>query len=158
MTESQHASGIFKKILMAEDNPNDAELALEALSAHNLSNEVLVVEDGVHALDYLYRRNAYKDRPAGNPCVLLLDLKMPRVDGLEVLRTLKSDEQLKTIPIVVLTSSREEQDIIRSYALGTNAYVVKPVNFADFVEAVKSLGVFWAIMNEPPPGTGGRKN
>ncbi|HTL51980.1 MAG TPA: response regulator [Planctomycetota bacterium] len=157
MSNPSSKSGQIRTILMAEDNPNDAELALEALGHHNLSNQVVVVEDGVHALDYLYRRGNYKDRPAGNPCVLLLDLKMPRIDGLEVLKTMKSDPQLKTIPVVILTSSREEQDLVKGYELGTNAYVVKPVNFADFVEAVKTLGLFWAVFNEQPPVSAGPK-
>ena len=142
----------LKRIVLAEDNPNDVELTLAALSEINLANEVVVVRDGAEALDYLFRRNQYAGRAAGNPAVLLLDLKMPKVDGLDVLRALKADEAMKTIPIVMLTSSREEQDLISSYKLGVNAYVVKPVDFRAFIDAVRQLGVFWAVINEPPPG------
>ena len=142
----------LKRIVLAEDNPNDVELTLAALGEINLANEVVVVRDGAETLDYLYRRNAYAGRPPGNPAVLLLDLKMPKVDGLDVLRALKADEALKTIPVVMLTSSREEQDLIRSYKLGANAYVVKPVDFRSFIDAVRQLGAFWAVVNEPPPG------
>ena len=137
-------------ILLAEDNPNDVELTLEALSAYNIANQVGVVSDGAEALDFLYRRGKYEGRTNGDPAVVLLDLKMPKVDGLEVLRIIKSDPGLKTIPVVVLTSSREETDLVRSYELGVNAYVVKPVSFQQFVESVRHLGVFWAIINEPP--------
>ena len=144
----------LKRIVLAEDNPNDVELTLAALGEINLANEVVVVRDGTETLDYLYRRNAYADRAPGNPAVLLLDLKMPKVDGLDVLRVLKADETLKTIPVVMLTSSREEQDLIRSYKLGANAYVVKPVDFKSFIDAVRQLGAFWAVVNEPPPGGG----
>lgn len=140
----------LKRILYAEDNQNDVELTLEALTEHNLANEVVVVSDGAEALDYLYRRNKFKARNVGHPAVVLLDLKLPKVDGLEVLRTLKSDPDLKMIPVVILTSSREENDLVRSYELGVNAYVVKPVAFQQFLEAVKSLGIFWALINEPP--------
>lgn len=140
----------IKRILLAEDNVNDIELTLEALADHRLANEVIVVHDGAEALDYLYRRNAFKDRPMENPVVILLDLKMPKVDGLEVLRTIKSDPDLKRIPVVILTSSREESDLIRSYDLGVNAYVVKPVAFQEFVEAIKKIGAFWVLTNEPP--------
>jgi CheY-like chemotaxis protein len=140
-------------ILLAEDNPNDVELTLAAFSEHNLANEVFVVSDGEEALDYLYQRGRYKDRPNGNPAVILLDLKMPKVNGLEVLRTIKQDEKLKKIPVVMLTSSREEPDLVRSYQLGVNAYVVKPVGFQSFMDAVKQIGVFWALFNEPPPGS-----
>lgn len=143
----------FKRILLAEDNPNDVEMTLVALAEHNLANEVVAVGDGEEALDYLFARGKYAGRGDGNPAVLLLDLKMPKVDGLEVLRVVKSDEKLRTIPIVMLTSSREEQDLVRSYQLGVNAYVVKPVGFRAFVDAVKELGVFWALVNEPPPGS-----
>jgi len=138
----------LKSILLAEDNPNDVELTLEALAQHKLANEVVVVEDGVEALDYLYCRGEFHGRSGGNPAVVLLDLKMPKVDGLEVLRTIKSDPALKGVPVVLLTSSREDRDIIDGYELGVNAYVVKPVNFTDFIDAVKQLGVFWAIINE----------
>jgi CheY-like chemotaxis protein len=143
----------LRSILLAEDNPNDVELTLAAFSEHNLANEVFVVSDGEEALDYLYRRGRFKERPNGNPAVMLLDLKMPKVDGLEVLRTIKQEEKLKNIPVVMLTSSREEQDLVRSYQLGVNAYVVKPVGFQSFMDAVKQIGVFWALFNEPPPGS-----
>jgi CheY-like chemotaxis protein len=142
----------LRTILLAEDNPNDVELTLAALRENRLVNDVVVVRDGAQALDYLYRRNQYDARTSGNPAVLLLDLKMPKVDGLEVLRQVKSDPSLRVMPIVVLTSSREEQDLLRSYDLGVNAYVVKPVDFHDFIDAVKMLGGFWAVINEPPPG------
>lgn len=141
----------LKRILLVEDNANDAELTLEALSEHNLANEVDRTSDGAEALDYLYRRGAYAEREDGNLAVILLDLKLPKVDGLEVLRAIKSDESLKYIPVVVLTSSREESDLVESYRLGVNAYVVKPVNFTEFITAVKEVGAFWAIVNEPPP-------
>ena len=143
----------LKPILLVEDSPRDTELTLNALAHHNLANEVIVLRDGVEALDYLYRRGQFAERPAGNPAVVLLDLKMPRVDGMEVLRQVKSDPQLKMIPVVVMTSSREEQDVATSYELGVNAYIVKPVQFEDFVEAVRLVGAFWAVVNEPPPGS-----
>ena len=145
-----------KRILLAEDNANDVELTMTALRENHVANEVTVVRDGAEALDYLFKRNAYAHRTGGNPAVLLLDLKMPKVDGIEVLRQVKGDPQLRTIPIVVLTSSREEQDLARTYDLGVNAYVVKPVDFLEFVDAVKLLGGFWAVVNEPPPGGGPR--
>lgn len=140
----------LKRILLMEDNPKDVELTLAALAEHNLANEVVVTRDGAEGLDYLYKRGQFQMRAAGNPAVILLDLKMPKVDGLEVLRQVKSDPSLKTIPVVMLTSSREEKDLVLSYNLGVNAYVVKPVNFQEFLGAVKELGVFWAIINEPP--------
>ena len=143
----------IKCILLAEDNPNDVELTLNALAEHNLVNSVVVVNDGAQALDYLYQRGAFALRGSGNPAVILLDLKMPKVDGLEVLRTIRSDAKLKTIPVVVMTSSREESDLLKSYELGVNAYVVKPVNFQEFVDAIKLVGAFWALVNEPPPGS-----
>ena len=143
----------LKRILLAEDNPQDVELTLTALDEHNLANEVVVVNDGAEALDYLYRRGKYAMRADNDPAVVLLDLKMPKVDGLEVLRTIKKDDNLKTIPLVILTSSREEKDLVESYKMGVNAYVVKPVNFQQFIEAVKELGAFWAVVNEPPPGS-----
>lgn len=146
----------LKRILLAEDDPRDVELTLTALAEYNLANEIVVVRDGVEALDYMYRRGPFADRPAGNPAVILLDLKMPRLDGLQVLRQLKTDEALRLIPIVTLTSSRENSDLAECYRLGVNAYVVKPVRFSEFVEAVKSLGVFWALINEPPPGSARR--
>ncbi len=141
----------IKKILLVEDNENDIELTLNALQECHLSNEVLSLRDGAEALDYMYQRNQYADRDGSLPCVILLDLKMPRVDGLEVLRTLKSDASLRHIPIVTLTSSREERDLVLSYDLGVNAFVVKPVDFNQFVQAIRNLGMFWAIINEPPP-------
>jgi CheY-like chemotaxis protein len=141
----------IKKILLVEDNENDIELTLNALQECRLSNEVHAVRDGAEALDYMYQRNKYKDRAEGLPCVILLDLKMPRVDGIEVLRVLKSDDQLRQVPIVMLTSSREERDLVLSYDLGVNAFVVKPVDFSQFVQAIRNLGMFWAIINEPPP-------
>jgi CheY-like chemotaxis protein len=141
----------LKRILLAEDNANDAELTLTALRANRLANEVIVVRDGAEALDYLQRRGQHADRREGLPALMLLDLKMPKVDGLEVLRIVRNDRELRTLPIVVLTSSREEQDLVRSYDLGVNAYVVKPVDFQSFVEAVKLIGGFWAVLNEPPP-------
>jgi CheY-like chemotaxis protein len=140
-----------RRILLAEDNANDVELTLTALKANNILNDVVVTRDGAEALDYLRRRGRYADRSLEDPALILLDLKMPKVDGLEVLRQVKADGSLKTIPIVVLTSSREEQDLINSYDLGVNAYVVKPVDFYAFVDAVKVLGGFWALVNEPPP-------
>ena len=143
----------LKRILLVEDNPNDIELTLSALEEHHLANEVIVVRDGQEALDYLYRGGSFKLRGNGNPAVVLLDIKLPKVDGIEVLRKIKSDISLKIIPVVMLTSSREEKDLIDSYNLGVNAYVVKPVDFKEFVEAVKELGVFWALVNEPPPGS-----
>jgi len=140
-----------KTILLAEDDPNDVELTLTALGEHNLANQVAVVHDGEEALDYLYRREKFSERLNGNPIFVLLDLKMPKVNGLEVLRKMKSDERLKTIPVIVLTSSREAPDLAECYELGVNAYVVKPVDFQDFINAVKELGIFWAAINEPPP-------
>ena len=138
-------------ILLAEDNPNDVELTIEALDQHNLANRVTVAHDGVEAMEYLRREGAFKDREPGDPAVVLLDIKMPRKDGLEVLREIRSDPALKKVPVVILTSSREEQDLITSYDLGVNAYVVKPVDFPHFIDAVKQLGVFWAVLNERPP-------
>jgi two-component system response regulator len=143
----------LKRILLAEDNLSDAELALDALETNHLANEVIHVRDGAETLDYLYRRGAFADRPPGQPALVLLDLKMPKVDGMDVLRQVKGDPALKQIPIVVMTSSREERDLVKSYALGVNAYVVKPVQFHEFVDAVKQLGGFWGVLNEPPPGS-----
>lgn len=148
----------LKRILLAEDNEHDVELTLNALSENRLANEVVVARDGAEALDYLYRRGAYQGREEGNPVVVLLDLKMPKVDGLEVLRKVKSDDNLRQIPIVMLTSSREENDLVESYRLGVNAYVVKPVEFGRFVQAVGELGVFWAMVNEAPPGSVGKSS
>jgi len=141
------------RILIVEDDPKDVELTLTALEEYNLANEVVVTRDGEEALDYLYCRGNFKMRTSDNPAVLLLDLKLPKVDGLEVLQQIKSDEKLKMIPVVVLTSSREERDMVASYRLGVNAYVVKPVDFHEFVNAIKELGIFWAVINEPPPGS-----
>ncbi len=140
-----------RRILMAEDSANDVELTLAALAEHRLANQVDVVRDGAEALDYLYRRGDWAARAEGNPAVMLLDLKMPKLTGLEVLKTMKSDPALKTIPVVMLTSSREEGDLLASYQLGVNAYVVKPVEFPDFMAAVSRLGGFWALVNEAPP-------
>jgi CheY-like chemotaxis protein len=141
----------LRPILLAEDNPNDVELTLTALRALNLANEIIVVNDGAEVLNFLYRRNAFKNRPDVLPAVLMLDLKMPKVDGLEALRQIRTDPALRLLPIVILTSSREENDLVRGYQLGANAYVVKPVDFEQFVSAVGQLGIFWAIINEPPP-------
>jgi len=140
----------IKKILLVEDDPKDVELTLTALADYQLTNAVDVARDGAEALDYLYRRGKFQTREGHNPAVIILDLKLPKVSGLEVLRQVKADEKLKGVPVVVLTSSREEQDLITSYQLGVNAYVVKPVDFHKFVEAVKTLGVFWAVLNEAP--------
>jgi CheY-like chemotaxis protein len=145
----------YKRILLVEDSANDAELTLTALTENHLVNEVVVARDGEEALDYLHRRGAFATRPDDNPVVVLLDLKLPKVDGLEVLAAIKSDPALRTIPVVMLTSSREEQDIVRSYDLGVNAYVVKPVEFSQFASALRELGLFWVVINQPPPaGTG----
>jgi CheY-like chemotaxis protein len=143
----------LKRILLVEDSVNDVELTLSALAESYLANEVVVVRDGQDALDYLLRQGMFKMRAAGNPAVVLLDLKLPKVDGLEVLKVIKSTPTLKTIPVVMLTSSREEADVVQSYSLGVNAYVVKPVEFDRFVKALKELGLFWAVINEPPPGS-----
>ena len=145
-----------KPILLAEDNPRDAELALAAMEEYHLADKVILCHDGAEVLDYLYCRGQFKTRLHGNPAVVFLDLKMPKIDGLEVLRTIKSDETLKPIPVVMLTSSREERDLAESYALGANAYVVKPVEFHQFLKAVKELGIFWGVINEPPPEISGR--
>ena len=141
----------IKRILLAEDNENDVELTLTALQECRLKNEVEVVRDGAEALDYVYQRGKYSGRTDCLPCVILLDLKMPKVDGIEVLRQIKSDPALKHIPVVMLTSSREEKDLVMSYDLGVNAFVVKPVDFDQFLEAIRALGMFWAIVNEAPP-------
>jgi len=143
-----------KKILLVDDDANDIELMLASLEQQNLANQVVVARDGAEALDYLYRRGSFADRPDDLPVVVFLDLKMPKVDGLEVLRQVKSDHEFKNIPIVMLTSSREEQDLVDCYNHGTNAYVVKPVVFEDFVAVVKQLGLFWVLTNETPPDTG----
>jgi CheY-like chemotaxis protein len=144
---------MLKPILLVEDNPHDLELTLIALERSQLANEVIVVRDGADALDYLQVRGSFANREQGNPAVVLLDLKLPKVDGLEVLGDIRASAALKSIPVVMLTSSREEQDLIRSYELGVNAYVVKPVDFQEFVRAIADLGIFWAVLNEPPPGS-----
>jgi CheY-like chemotaxis protein len=144
------------RILLVEDDPKDVELTLTALDEYNLANEVVVASDGEQALDYLYYRGKFLRRAPENPAVMLLDLKLPKVDGLEVLKQIKADEKLRLIPVVVLTSSREERDMVTSYQLGVNAYVVKPVDFHEFVNAIKELGIFWAVINEPPPGSAGK--
>jgi CheY-like chemotaxis protein len=141
----------LRPILLVEDNPNDIELTLTALKQCNIANEVMVLRDGAEALDYVYRHGAYATRPPGEPSVILLDLKLPKVDGLEVLERIKSDADHKQIPIVMLTSSKEEKDLVRSYQFGVNSFVVKPVEFSDFFEAIRNLGMFWAILNQTPP-------
>jgi CheY-like chemotaxis protein len=141
----------LKPILIVEDSPKDVELTLAALEQCQLANSVIVVRDGAEALDYLYARGTFQNRATGDPAVVLLDLKLPKVDGLEVLEKIKSDELLRQTPVVMLTSSREERDLIRSYSLGVNAFVVKPVGFEQFFEAIRDLGMFWAVLNEPPP-------
>ncbi len=146
----------LKRILLVEDSANDVELTLGALEENHLANEVVVVRDGEEALDYLYKRGVFKLRKNGNPAVVLLDIKLPRVDGLQVLKRLKADPEMRSIPVVMLTSSREERDLVRSYDLGVNAYVVKPVGFDEFVAALRELGLFWAVINRPPPGTAPR--
>jgi CheY-like chemotaxis protein len=143
----------LKRLLLVEDSARDAELIIDALATNQLANEVVHVRDGAEALDYLYGRGPFSERPAGQPALILLDLKLPKVDGLEVLRQIKGDAAMKLIPIVMMTSSREEKDLLASYELGVNAYVVKPMKFGDFVEAVKQVGVFWAVVNELPPVT-----
>jgi len=140
------------KILLVEDDPNDVELTLSALRENHIANDVVVARDGEEALDYLFRGGPYESRDAGEPAVVLLDLKLPKVGGMEVLERIKDDPRLRTLPVVVLTSSREEQDLVRSNNLGTNAYVVKPVDFQDFIETVGQVGLLWAIINQPPPG------
>jgi CheY-like chemotaxis protein len=137
-----------------EDDANDVELTLTALAQHNLANKIVVLRDGAAALDYLYHRGEYQHRTESQPVVVLLDLKMPKVNGLDVLKQMKADEQLRLVPVVMLTSSREERDLVASYQLGVNAYVVKPVSFGEFVSAIQNLGVFWALVNEPPPDAG----
>jgi CheY-like chemotaxis protein len=144
---------MLKPILLVEDNPHDLELTLIALEKSQLANEVIIARDGAEALDYLRCDGEHAGRQAGNPTVVLLDLKLPKVDGLEVLKVIRSTPALKSIPVVMLTSSKEEQDLLRSYELGVNAYVVKPVDFEEFVRAIADLGIFWAVLNEPPPGS-----
>lgn len=143
----------LKPILLVEDNPNDVELTLAALARSHLANEVVVVRDGAEALDYLTRANSFVSRPPGMPAVVMLDLKLPKIDGLQVLERIKQSPELRALPVVMVTSSREERDLIQSYQLGVNAYVVKPVSFNEFVEVIQDLGIFWAVLNEPPPGS-----
>ena len=147
---------MVRRVLFVDDSERDTELALEAFAEYRLGNEVVVVRDGVEALDFLYRRGAHANRNTSDPAVVLLDLKLPKVDGLEVLETVKADPALRHTPVVMLTSSREESDLVRSYELGVNAFVVKPVGFREFFDAIQDLGVFWAILNEPPPPPNGR--
>jgi two-component system, response regulator len=142
----------LKRILLVEDNERDIELTLAALEENNLANEVVVARDGAEALDYLHGRGKFVGHANGLPVVVLLDLKMPKVDGLEVLRQMRDETVLKHVPVVMITSSREEQDLVKSYQLGVNAYVVKPVDFQQFAKSIKEIGFFWAIVNEPPPG------
>ncbi len=144
---------MLKPILLVEDDSRDLELTLVALERSKLSNEVIVVRDGAQALEYLHREGDFRNRDAGNPAVILLDLKLPKVNGLEVLQQVRGDPQLRSVPVVMLTSSQEESDVVRSYELGVNAYVVKPVEFRQFVAAIADLGIFWAVLNEPPPGS-----
>jgi CheY-like chemotaxis protein len=144
---------MLKPILLVEDNPKDLELTLVALGKSNLANDVITVRDGAEAMDYLCYRGQYEGRMRGNPAVILLDLKLPKLDGIQVLERVKGEPELKSIPVVMLTSSREERDVVRSYALGVNAFVVKPVGFKEFLDAIADLGVFWAVLNEPPPGS-----
>ena len=146
----------LKRIVLVEDSPNDVTLVLAAFQETNLANEVVVLNDGQQALDFLHKRGEYAQRQDANPAVVLLDLKLPKVDGLQVLADIKKTEKLRSVPVVMLTSSREEPDLARCYDLGANAYVVKPVSFPDFVAALKDLGLFWAVLNEPPPGSIGR--
>lgn len=141
----------LKTILLVEDNPNDVELTIEALSEYNLANRVVVARDGVEALEYLCYEGKYKNRNNENPAVVLLDIKMPRMNGVEVLDAIRKNDSLRNIPVVMLTSSREEPDLKKCYELGVNAYVLKPVNFKEFMSAVKHIGVFWALLNELPP-------
>jgi CheY-like chemotaxis protein len=143
----------FRRILLVEDDPRDVELTLTALEDYKLANEVVVCRDGQEALDYLFCRGKFSDRIKDYPAVMLLDLKLPKVNGLEVLQQIRADERMRMIPVVMLTSSHEEKDMMRSYQLGVNAYVVKPVDFHEFINAVKELGMFWAVINEPPPVT-----
>ncbi len=144
----------LKEILLVEDNPRDIELTLEALSGHKLVNRITIVNDGVEALEYLRCEGKYKDRLPTLPAVVIADIKMPRMGGIELLRAIRRDERLKRLPVVMLTSSREEEDIIRSYDHGTNAYIVKPMQFSDFIKAIETIGVFWALLNELPPMKG----
>ena len=143
----------LKPILLVEDNPKDLELTLVALAKSHLANDVVIARDGVEAMDYLLYRGEFANRPRGTPAVVLLDLKLPKLDGLKVLENVKGNDELRQVPVVMLTSSREEADLVRSYQLGVNAYVGKPVGFREFLDAISDLGVFWAVLNEPPPGS-----
>ncbi|KAM3099494.1 response regulator [Phormidesmis sp. 146-12] len=143
----------MRRILLVEDSTNDVELILTSLSDNHLANEVVVVRDGEEALNYLYRRGIFKMRMEGNPVVILLDLKLPRVNGMEVLSQIRSEPSFRLVPVVVLTSSREEPDLLNCYELGANAYVVKPIDFHEFVDVIKQVGLFWAVVNQPPPGS-----
>ncbi|MGD0886793.1 MAG: response regulator [Thermodesulfovibrionales bacterium] len=142
----------LRRILLVEDDPNDVERIMTGLAENKLANEVVAVHDGSEALDYLQCRGKFAGRTDGHPAVVLLDLKLPKVSGLEVLRQMKSDEKLRCTPVVILTSSREDQDILDGYALGANSYVVKPVDFHQFIDAIKLIGAYWAIVSEPLPG------
>ncbi len=144
---------MLKPILLVEDNPRDLDLSLRALARTRLANEVVVTRNGEEAWHYLTRQGVYADRPRGNPAVVLLDLKLPKIDGVELLDLIRKEPELENLPVVMLTASREQTDVARSYALGVNAYVVKPIEFVDFLEAIRDLGVFWAVINEPPPGS-----
>ncbi len=141
-----------RSILLVEDNPDDVELTLRALRQHNVSNEISVVRDGAEALDYLFATGAYADRDtSAMPAVVILDLKLPKVDGLEVLQRMRADERTKLVPVVILTSSKEEKDMVNGYKFGANSYVQKPVDFTQFIEAARQLGLYWLVINEPPP-------
>ena len=153
MTTADMQAGTKRTVVGTFDGPHDAEMALNALDSEQLANEVVHVRDGAEALDYLHRRGEFAERRPGQPALVLLDLKLPKVDGLEVLRQIKGDPELKVIPVVMMTSSREERDLLQSYQLGVNAYVVKPVKFQDFIQAVKQVGAFWGVVNEVPPGS-----
>jgi len=148
--QSESVADKLVEILLVEDNPSDVQLTLHALERNNLANQIHVVRDGVEALDFLFSSGPYADRSQRNPRVVLLDLKLPRIDGLEVLRRMREEQRTRTIPVVVLTSSREERDIVESYKLGVNSYIVKPVDFEQFAEAVRQLGFYWALLNQPP--------
>lgn len=149
---------MLRPILLVEDNPNDLELSLTALAKSGLANEVIIARDGEEAYNYLFRKGAYAARVPGLPAVVLLDIKLPKIDGLELLAIIRKQQDLQHLPVVLLTSSREEQDVLRGYRLGSNAYVVKPVNFSEFIKAIQDLGVFWAVVNEPPPHAGGDRS
>ncbi len=146
----------LKRVLLVEDSVRDAKLTLSAFAESGLANEVVWVKDGQEAMDYLFSEGAYEGRPGGNPAVVLLDIKLPKIDGLQVLERVKGSAQTRTVPVVMLTSSNQEADLTRTYGLGVNAYVVKPVGFPEFVTALKELGLFWAVVNQPPPGTAPR--